>query len=94
MGVTGISCYIHREQFYQLGNCAADQMINSMFHLILQICSHVVGVLIVASLLDYGLKLISHQNRLRLTEQQLRDEQKMENSNRDAFTRHPNRASQ
>jgi len=78
--VMGASCYLNRELFYELGGYAADEMVRRLFSLVMLVCTHVAAVLLVASLFDYGLKWASHERRLRLTEQQLREEQRMESS--------------
>jgi flagellar biosynthetic protein FlhB len=80
VGVMVASCYLNRDLFYELGSFAADEMVRRLFSLVMLVCTHVAAVLLVASVLDYGLKYMGHEHRLRLTEQQLREEQRMESS--------------
>ncbi len=82
IGVMLVSCYLNQGSFYELGSFAADEMIRRLFSLVLLICTHVAAALLVASVLDYGMKHMSHERRLRLTEQQLREEQRMESGTR------------
>jgi len=82
IGVMGASCYLNRESFYELGSFSVDEMVRRLFSLVLLICTHVGAMLLVASVLDYGLKYMSHERRLRLTELQLREEQRMESGAR------------
>jgi flagellar biosynthetic protein FlhB len=50
-----------------------------LFSLILTVTFHVALALLLASAADYGLKFLGHQRRLRMTDQQLRDELRMQN---------------
>ncbi len=74
-----VGCWCYREQFFLLGSLPADQMVRAMFLLTLKICSLVALMLLVASLLDYGTKYLSFQQRIRMSDQQLRDEVRMQN---------------
>ncbi len=77
--VAAASCWINREQFFELGMYSADQMVQKMFFLVLQVCSHVAALLLLASVLDYGLKYLSFQKRIRMSDQELRDEVRSQN---------------
>jgi flagellar biosynthetic protein FlhB len=54
-------------------------MVTKMFSLILTVTFHVALALLVTSVADYWLKFIGHQRRIRMTDQQLRDELRMQN---------------
>ena len=77
--VAATSCWCSREQFFELGMYPADQMIQQMFYLVLQVCSHVAALLLLASTLDYGLKYLSFQKRIQMSDQELRDEVRSQN---------------
>ncbi len=73
------SCWTNRQQFFLLGSFPADQMIHKLYELVLQTCLHVAIALFATSLLDYGIAWLSHQKKLRMTDQELRDELRMQN---------------
>lgn len=79
--VMGISCWMSREQIFGLVTLPADEMVAGMFSQVLKSCTQVAVVLFVTSLLDYGLVWWQHQNRLRMSDQELRDEMRMQNGN-------------
>ena len=57
----------------------ADAMAQQLFSLVLLICSHVAVALLMVSLLDFGMKYWGFEKRIRMTDQQLRDETRMQN---------------
>lgn len=73
------SAWIHRNEFFLLANYPADMMVGKMFSLILTITLHVALALLVTSAADYWIKFVGHQRRLKMTDQQLRDELRMQN---------------
>jgi flagellar biosynthetic protein FlhB len=77
--VMAVSCWFQREQFFALGSFPADVMARQLFLLVLQICSYVAITLLLASFLDFGLKYLGFQKKIRMTDQQLRDETRMQN---------------
>ena len=77
--VMAMSCWFYRDQFFALGALPADVMAEKLFSLVLMICSHVAVTLLLASLLDFGLKFLGFEKRIRMTDQQLRDEARMQN---------------
>lgn len=87
VGAMGIGCYLNRIEFLELGNLPVDEIVERLLSLILTVSAYVVTAVFSASLLDYGLAWLSHQKRIRMTEQQLRDEQRMENGNPAILTR-------
>ena len=79
-GVTlAASVWIQRNDFFALAHYPVDAMVAKMFLLILTVTFHVAFALLVISAADYWLKYISHQRRIRMTDQQLRDELRMQN---------------
>jgi flagellar biosynthetic protein FlhB len=70
--------WVYRDQFFQLGTLPADEMGGAILKLTLTICGAVAGVLLIGSSIDYWMKYMSYQNRIRMTEQELREEAKMQ----------------
>ena len=77
--VVCLSSWIHRNEFFALANFPTDTMVEKLFALILTITFHVAFALLLASAADYWLKFTSYQRRIRMTDQQLRDELRMQN---------------
>ena len=78
-GVLCLSSWIHRNQFFELAGYPADVLVRNLFALVLTIVFHVAMALLLTSLADYWLRYLSQQRRLRMTDQQLRDELRMQN---------------
>jgi flagellar biosynthesis protein FlhB len=74
LGAMFASGWFNRSSFLELGTKPIDEMVTGMFQLVLTVSLQVAVVLVIASVLDYGLKQFSFQHRIRMTEQQLRDE--------------------
>ena len=81
IGVMVASCWFNRQSFLELGRLPGDQIVGAIFQLVLMISSHVAGTLLIGSILDYGFKYLGFQQRIRMTDQQLRDEARMQNGN-------------
>ncbi len=79
ISVLCLSCWYHRSQFFELAGYPADMLVQNLFSLIVTIVFHVALALLLTSLADYWLRYVSHQRRLRMTDQQLRDELRMQN---------------
>ncbi len=75
----GTSAWCHRNDFFALANFPVDAMIAKLTSLTLTVTFHVTLAMLVTSAADYWLKYISHQRRIRMTDQQLRDELRMQN---------------
>ena len=73
------SAWFQREQVFGLSALPIEKFVEQLFGLILAVGFHVAVVLLVLSLADYGLKRWSFERRIRMTEQQLRDELRMQN---------------
>lgn len=73
------SVWFQKNEFFALAHFPVDAMLTKMFALILSVTFHVALALLVTSVADYGLKYISHQRRIRMTDQQLRDELRNQN---------------
>lgn len=73
------SVWFHRNEFFMLANYPTDAMVARLFSLILTVTFHVALALLITSAADYWLKFVSHQRRLKMTDQQLRDELRMQN---------------
>lgn len=73
------SAWVHRNEFFALAHYPIDVMAEKMFALIMTVTFQVAFALLVVSAADYWLKFVSHQRRIRMTDQQLRDELRMQN---------------
>ena len=80
-GVLAASSWFHRNQFFELASYPADMLVKQLFSLVLTIVLHVALALLFTSLSDYWLRYLGHRRRLRMTDQQLRDELRMQNGN-------------
>lgn len=80
--VLAASSWANRNEFFALANLPSDVLVKSMFNLILTVSVHVAAALLVASIADYGMKWTSYQRRIKMTDQQLRDELRMQNGGR------------
>lgn len=78
-GVLGVSSWCHRNQFFEMASYPVDVLVQHLFSLVLTIVLHVALALLVASLLDYWLRYLAHRRSLHMTDQQLRDELRMQN---------------
>ena len=75
----GASTYFHRNDFFALANYSPDAMTRKLFVLVITVVFHVALAMLAVSLADWWLKHLSHRKRLRMTDQQLRDELRMQN---------------
>lgn len=73
------SVWFQRSELVLLANYPVDTMLDKMFLLISSTTFHVALALLATSGIDFWLKLVGHQRRLRMTDQQLRDEMRMQN---------------
>ena len=80
-GVLGFSVWSLRNQFFQLASYSPDALVAKLFGLVLTVSFHVAFALVITSVADYWLKYLSHQSRLKMTDQQLRDELRTQNGN-------------
>lgn len=77
--VMGFSAWNQRQRFQEIALLPPDEIGSATCYLILSICAHVAGTLLVAALLDYWVKHLAFQKRIQMSDQQLRDEAKMQN---------------
>ncbi len=75
----GTSVWIQQDSFFQLANLPIDLMASKMLGLVIGVSLHVAITLLFASTFDFFMKFVSHENRLKMTDQQLRDEIRMQN---------------
>ncbi|MDG1873011.1 MAG: EscU/YscU/HrcU family type III secretion system export apparatus switch protein [Mariniblastus sp.] len=73
------SSWQQRNQFFGLASLPPESLVTNLFALVLTVVSHVAIALMVTSIADYGLRFLSQQKRLRMTDQELRDELRMQN---------------
>ena len=74
-----LAIWIQREQFMALRELPIESLVGSMFELVLGVAAQVAGVVLLFASADFGFKLWNHHRRLRMTDQQLRDEQRTQN---------------
>jgi flagellar biosynthetic protein FlhB len=72
------SCWINRDSFLCLGTLPIDQLGSAILKLALLICGQLALVLLIGSGFDYWIKYLRYQSRIQMTDQQLREEQKMQ----------------
>ena len=79
MAVAIGACWTNSQQFFELAGYPADQMVVKLFGLVLMIAFYISLALLLTALLDFGVNWYSHQQKLRMTDQELRDELRMQN---------------
>lgn len=78
IAVALISGYCQRESLFSMAGLPADQMVTLMMNVVLSTAMFVALALLVTSVADYGLRWISQQRKLKMSDQEIRDEQKMQ----------------
>jgi len=78
IGVALVSVYGQRESMFSIASLPADQMVIRMMDLVLSTALFVALAMLVTSMADYGLRWVSHQRKLQMSDQEIRDEQKMQ----------------
>ena len=73
------SGWAYRNQFFELANWPADVMVAKLFGLVLMISFFISLSMLATALLDWAVNWYSREQRLRMTDQQLRDELRMQN---------------
>lgn len=73
------SIYNNRTRFVELSNHSADVMLNQLFLVCLTSLIHVAIALLICSLADYAICYVSYLRRIRMTDQELRDELRNQN---------------
>ena len=92
IGAALVSVYCQRDSMFSMAGLPADQMVIRMMDLVLSTALFVALAMLVTSIADYGLRWVSHQRKLQMSDQEIRDEQKMqgaENPFRAARTMRP-----
>lgn len=72
------SVYCQRASLFSMAGLPADQMVVRMMDIVLSTALLVALAMLITSFADYGLRLFSHQQKLQMSDQELRDEQKMQ----------------
>ena len=72
-------CWIQRRRISELAGLEIGTLVEQMFGLVILVCFQTALVLFVFSLLDYACHWIAHQRQLQMSDQQLRDENRMQN---------------
>lgn len=78
LGLGGLLIWLRRDAFFELALLPPDRMTQQGLGLILGICFQVALILLAAGLLDYGLAWVSRRQRLQMSDQELRDELRMQ----------------
>ena len=79
IGVAAASVWFHRDSFLLLGGLPLDEMCGSMFGLIVQTGFEVAVALLLASVVDYAVQWFRFEGRIRMSDQELRDEMRSQN---------------
>ena len=85
VGVMFAALWYHHENLMQLPGNSGEQLVVEMFRVVTQIALWVVAAMLMMGLVDYGIQWMAHRNRLRMTEQEMRDE--IEQQEGDAVSR-------
>lgn len=88
LSVMVFAAWKQHERFFELGILPPDQIVRSLFYLIVAVSGQVAVTLFVASLLDYWLKHLAYQNRIKMSDQQLREEARMQNGTAKTWRQH------
>jgi len=73
-----VSVYCQRESMFSMAGLPADQMVIRMMDLVLSTALFVALAMLITSVADYGFRWVSHQRKLQMSDQEIRDEQKMQ----------------
>ena len=71
-----VVCWCWQDEFWKLGSLPIDQSVVAILRLVVQIGCLVAGVLLLGSGLDYWLKYLAYQQEIRMTDQEVRDEER------------------
>lgn len=71
-------CWIYRDSFFELGSLPADQLGGAILKLALIVCAQVGLVLLIGSGVDYWMRYLNYQTRIQMTDQELREENRMQ----------------
>ncbi len=74
-----VCMWMFRDSFFELGTLTPDKLMDAIFRLTLRICGCVAATLLLLSGVDYFFKALEYQRRIRMTDQELRDEERMQN---------------
>ena len=79
-GIVVMNCGIwaHRFDLMRLVDLPADQLVTQMFLLVVKISVYVVAVMTLVGLIDFGLKWGAYRRGLRMTDQEVREESRMQ----------------
>lgn len=78
VAVMAFGIWTHRFDLMQLVDLPADQLVAQMFLLVVKISVYVVVVMTLVGLVDFGLKWASYRRGLRMTDQEVREESRMQ----------------
>ena len=76
---TGTSCWVQRVTLFSLGALPVEQIGPQVYWIVLTVSFHVALVLLVLSILDVAVQRWSFEKRIRMTDQQMRDETRSQN---------------
>lgn len=81
IGGAGASCWYQSEKLFSLSGLPVEQIGPQTYWLVLTVGLHVAAVLFALALCDLAIQRWSFQRRLRMTDQEIRDETRMQGSN-------------
>lgn len=79
LATASLVLWVRRTELVMLSGLEVESLVPAMIDLVFCVAGWIAGTLLVISSLDYGLERASHANRLRMSDRELRDEQRMQN---------------
>ena len=78
-GMAGFGIWLNRSTIFGLGGLPVEEFVSTLFTLVLTVALQVAAMMLVLSGADYALARWRHERRMRMSDQQLRDELRMQN---------------
>ena len=63
-----------RDELFGLANLPPAVLVSQLFGIVALVCLQVAGTLVVLGMLNFGLQWVSHRRRMRMSDQEIRDE--------------------
>ena len=71
--------WLQREHVFGLADVQVNEMVSQLTSILFHVAFWIAGALLVTSMLDYWIERVAYRQRLRMTNQELQDEQRMQN---------------
>lgn len=69
-----VGAWSQRGALFSLANLPPEALVSRLFSIVALVCLQVAGTLVVLGLLDFGLQWASHRRRMRMSDQEIREE--------------------